>query len=195
MMKRSSLLMGFTVLSLLAACSPGDLNPSSSGSSSLLNGSSGSSNNSSNAGSSSDTGSNSNSDTGSTSPGSIVSSESNFDANTTFSSVIIDARGLKISASMSPTIADDAEELFPGNMAVDPDFAVNEGIAAYIYGDLEAARKSSRAGSAPLIIRAAAADGRSGVKLSAQDGKNLKAANSKGSFLKNFKVIFLLDKT
>lgn len=122
-------------------------------------------------------------------------SPSNFNPVTTFTSVIIDARGLAVSASMSPTISADGQEIFPGPGAgdIDPNFVINQGITAYVYGSLDDALRNTRAGSTPLIIKATAAEGRSGVKLSSQDGKDLQTANAKSPFLANFKVIFLLD--
>ncbi len=124
------------------------------------------------------------------------SAPSNFNPVTTFTSVIIDARGLAVSASMSPTISADGQEIFPGPGAgdIDPNFVINQGITAYVYGSLDEALRNTRAGSTPLIITALAADGRSGVKLSSQDGKDLQTANAKSMFLNNFKVIFLLDR-
>lgn len=121
-------------------------------------------------------------------------SSSTFDASETYTSVIIDARGLDVEASMSPQIySESGEELYLGGIPVDPDFAVNEGIAAFVYGSLDEAKGSSRAGDAPLLIKATAADGRFGVKISDADAANLRQADGKSLLLSHYKVIFLLD--
>lgn len=114
-----------------------------------------------------------------------------------YSSVIIDARGLGISASMSPTIQVGQQEIFPLAGEIDQDYVVNVGLAAYVYGGIETARQSTRAGKTPLILRAKAAHGRfgSGVELADKDGRDLIKASARSGILKQYKLIILLDKS
>lgn len=126
-------------------------------------------------------------------PGSDQSS-THFDAHQSYTSLIVDARGLGIQASMSPTISTAAgQEVYPNGIPVDPDFAVNEGIAAYVYGSLAEAKASSRAGDQPLVVKAQAADGRASVLISARDASQIQQADGNTLFLSHYKVIFLLD--
>lgn len=118
----------------------------------------------------------------------------NFKASETYTSVIIDARGLNLQASMSPVIySDSGAELYPGGIPVDPDFAVNEGIATYVYGSLDKAKASARAGDNPLVIKARAAEGRFSVVILAQDTISLSQADGRSLLLSHYKVVFLLD--
>lgn len=123
-------------------------------------------------------------------------SESQFDPQRSYSSVIIDARGLRVSASMSPFIQSAGRELFPvAGEKLETDFVINQGLSAYVYGSLEQARRSSRAGKQPLILRAQAAAGRAhqGLVLSESDGRNLLKADAKSGLLRQFKLVILLD--
>ncbi|MGV3525511.1 MAG: hypothetical protein ACO1RX_14870 [Candidatus Sericytochromatia bacterium] len=111
-----------------------------------------------------------------------------------YTSVVIDARGIKVGASMSPTIVSEGQELFPGPGEFDPEQVINVGLAAFVYGSMDEALRDTRAGSTPLVLKAIAPDGRWGVRLSRADGEALRASQSREPFLKNFRVVFLLDK-
>lgn len=70
-----------------------------------------------------------------------------------FSSVIVDATGLKLQRAMSPKIRRrDGSEVW-GTVNVDPDFVLEKGIVAYCK-TMDTARKNGRAGDNPLIIQA-----------------------------------------
>ncbi len=126
-----------------------------------------------------------------------LTTQSNYQPNGVYSSLILDARGLRVGASMSPSILVNQQQVYPPAGELDTDYLVNVGLAAYVYGSLNQAKQSSRAGQNPLIIRPLSAQGPggSGVTLSPVDGKNLLAAERRSGLLKRFKVIFLLDQT
>lgn len=125
-----------------------------------------------------------------------LTNKSNYQPGVVYSSLILDARGLRVGASMSPSILVSQQEIYPPAGELDTDYLVNVGLAAYVYGSVNDAKKSSRAGQLPLMIRPLAAQGPggSGVTLSPADGQNLLAAERRSGMLKRFKVIFLLDK-
>lgn len=129
-------------------------------------------------------------------PSDLVQS-SNYRPDLVFSSVIIDARGLGVKASMSPTLHVGSKEIFPLGGEIDIDYVVNVGLAAYVYGGVELARQSSRAGKTPLLLRARAAQGRagSGIVLAENDGRDLLRANQRSAMLNSYKLIILLDKS
>lgn len=97
---------------------------------------------------------------------------------------------------MSPTIEAGGRRIFPVSDAIDQDVLINQGIAAFVYGQLPAAKQNRRAGNSPLIVRARAVTGQlsSSVVLSPQEGQILSTVEARSGILKSFKVIFLLDK-
>ncbi len=110
-------------------------------------------------------------------------------------SVIIDARGLNVERSMSPKIRRrDGSEVW-GTLQVSPEFVIEQGIVAYATS-LGDAKKNRRVGANPLIIKAA---GRSGGRFTTdavitdEDADLLLRTNQKTGFLKEYRVIFLLD--
>ena len=112
-----------------------------------------------------------------------------------YTAVIVDTRGLRVERSMSPKIRRPSGEEVWGTMNVDPDYVIEHGVCAYArsMGD---ARGNKRAGENPLIIRAI---GRAGgnfncdAVISDRDADRLLAAARSNDFLKNCRVIFLVD--
>jgi len=108
--------------------------------------------------------------------------------------VIIDCRGLKLEPAMSPAIFDqDGGQVYIGNLKIDPDYVINEGIVAYEYS-LTEAKKNKRAGSNPLVIKAVKSEGKfkSDIVISNQDAQLLLGIEIKTKILSETKVIFLL---
>ena len=112
-----------------------------------------------------------------------------------FTSVIIDARGYKVTRAMSPKLrkADGSEAW--GTVHVSPDFVLDHGIVSYAR-TMEAARQIGRCGENPLIVKAI---GRAGGKamcdavVSDADADRILAENAKTKFLDQCKVIFIVD--
>lgn len=112
----------------------------------------------------------------------------------TFTSVIVDCKGLGVLPAMSPSLIDeDGGEVYYGNLPVDPDFVINEGIVSYA-GSMSEAKNNSRAGKNPLVIKAVKVLGnfKSDVVLKNDDAKKLLGADKNGEFLKFSKVIMVL---
>jgi len=70
-----------------------------------------------------------------------------------YTGLIIDCRGLDMSSCMSPKIYDeDGDEVY-GTMKVEPEYVIETGIASFPRS-MQEARRSSRVGDRPLVIRA-----------------------------------------
>jgi len=110
-------------------------------------------------------------------------------------SLVIDAKGLRVDRSMSPRILrPDGSEVW-GTVKADPDFITEHGIAAYARsrGD---ALASKRAGPNPLVIRAVGR-GRSvsgsDIVVSDSDASRILSEDRRTGFLKDFRVIVIVD--
>ncbi|HLK57676.1 MAG TPA: hypothetical protein VKU00_14010 [Chthonomonadaceae bacterium] len=113
----------------------------------------------------------------------------------TYTSVIIDARGLHLERSMSPRICRADGSPVWGNVDVDPDWLIEHGIVAYAHS-IQEARSNPRAGENPLILRAVGREGgnyASDPILRNMDATALLQANDMGGFLEKYRVIFVLD--
>jgi hypothetical protein len=113
-----------------------------------------------------------------------------------YTGLIIDARGLKVQPAMAPRILKaDGTPLY-GVGDFDLDKVVEQGLASY-YRDMEAARADKRAGNNPLILRPIGVYRRSvattDVVLSDADAAKLLAEDAKTRFLRQLKVVFVVD--
>lgn len=112
----------------------------------------------------------------------------------TYTSLILDCKGLGVIPAMSPAIFDaDDGEVYVGNLPIDPDYVINEGIVSYATTMAEA-KKLDRTGSNPLVLKATNVKGqfKADVYVSNSDAKKLIGAEEKGKFLKEFKVIMVI---
>lgn len=112
-----------------------------------------------------------------------------------FTSVIIDTRGYNVARAISPKIRTaDGSEVW-GTLPVTPDFAIDTGIVSYV-NSLDAAKKSSRCGGKPLMLKAV---GRAGGRamcdlvIADTDAEFLRSESGKTKFLEQCKVIFIVD--
>lgn len=111
-----------------------------------------------------------------------------------YTSVIVDCKGLGVLPAMSPSLIDESGgEVYYGNLPVDPDFVINEGIVSYA-SSLTDARNNSRAGNNPLVLKGIKVLGifKSDVTLNNNDAKKLLGANEASKFLTSSKVIMIL---
>jgi len=112
-----------------------------------------------------------------------------------YTSVIIDTLGLGVTRSMSPKIlrADGSEAW--GTVKVDYNFIADHGIVAYAR-TLGEAYANTRAGDNPLVIRAlerGPSAYKCDVVLSNDDAEYMLSENQRSRFLKDFRVVFLVD--
>lgn len=111
-----------------------------------------------------------------------------------YTGVIIDARGFGLEPTFSPLVYDASGRIIYGNMYIDADFAISQGMVEYaITSDmLESAIKGgSRAGNKPMLIKAIAVkDNNCNVVISDTDANMVLASNASAGFLKNCAVVF-----
>ena len=112
-----------------------------------------------------------------------------------YTSVIIDTLGLRVARAMSPKILRaDGTEVW-GTVKVDYDFLADHGIVAYAR-TLGEAYANARAGDNPLVLRAmnrGESSFRCNVVLSDDDADYLLSESARSGFLKDFRVVFLVD--
>jgi len=106
-------------------------------------------------------------------------------------SLVVDARGLKLAPALAPRILDEAGKEIYGPATLDDAGRRAGGTAAYAR-DLEAARAASkdRVGERPLVVKAVAVKG-SDVVVSAADAAAL--SGKRLGFLGQARVVFLAD--
>lgn len=111
-----------------------------------------------------------------------------------FTSLIVDCRGLRIDAIMSPKLMDTTGREIYGTVRVTPEYAIETGIVGYPRSMSEALR-SARAGAHPLIVKAVRANDkfRFNPCISGEDGDRILAANNRDHFLEATRVVFLVD--
>lgn len=112
-----------------------------------------------------------------------------------YTSVIIDTLGLGVVRAMSPKILRSSGSEVWGTVKVDYDFVADHGIVAYAR-TLGEAYANHRAGDNPLVLRAlrrGASAHKCDAVLSDGDAGYLLSESGRSGFLKDFRVIFLVD--
>ncbi len=112
---------------------------------------------------------------------------------TAYTCLIVDARGLKMSRSMAPTIADQSNRrIYPDPINVPPqEYLMENGIAQYATS-LDQAREI--AGKKPLTVKAVKRSNRKdGVIVTNEVGDQILMENRKAFFLSRCRVIFVID--
>lgn len=114
-----------------------------------------------------------------------------------YTGVVIDAQGYGLEPCMSPCIYDTNGRAIYGVTQIDVDFAINKGMVSYSRTMGEVSQGNTRAGYQPLIIKAVEVRGgpqsvnRVNVVVSVEDGNRILAANQKGHFLEDCRVVFV----
>ena len=109
-----------------------------------------------------------------------------------YTGLVIDTRGLHLSAALSPKVIDDKDMIVYGASFLARAEAVKKGVVGYVK-DLESARRNIRGGTNPLIAKSLrrAGKNKTDVILSADDSQNVREA-ARG-FLALGKVLFVID--
>jgi hypothetical protein len=111
-----------------------------------------------------------------------------------YTSLIVDCRGLRVSATMSPKLYDsDGHEVY-GTVKCSPDYAIDKGVVAYPRS-MDYALNRSRAGERPLIVKARGVADRFRFNpvISNRDADRARQANRSGRFFERTAVLFLVD--
>jgi hypothetical protein len=112
-----------------------------------------------------------------------------------FTGLILDAGGKGVKPVMVPRVltSDGQKEVY-GPAVADTEQAMRLGFAGYARSQ-ERARQTERVGSNPLLVKAQRADGVRGgdIVISEEDASKLYAADMKGKFLKDCRVVIVVN--
>jgi len=111
-----------------------------------------------------------------------------------YTGLIVDARGLGATPSLSAKILDEDDIEVYGSASVSYDFALKQGMIAYAK-NLDFARKNERVGENPLIIKAIGTSGNrnSDLIISIRDAAMVRKASRHLSFLSEGRVLVVVD--
>ncbi|OGL39076.1 MAG: hypothetical protein A2043_01965 [Candidatus Schekmanbacteria bacterium GWA2_38_9] len=112
-----------------------------------------------------------------------------------YSGIIIDARNLEAKPALFPKIFNEKDELIYNYSKVDYPYAVEQGMVRYTK-DLKSARKDERVSPKPLVLRAVAVKGeeKTNIVINTDDSKKLMKEEKNSGFLKQGKVVIVVDK-
>jgi len=111
-----------------------------------------------------------------------------------YTGLVIDARGLDARPAMAPkVVSEDHEEVY-GSAFVSREFAVQQGMAGYAR-DLADAQHNPRVGDNPLTVKGLRTDGqgKSNIVISNADASKIRTAADHLSFLRQCRVMIVLD--
>ena len=111
-----------------------------------------------------------------------------------FTGLLIDARGTEISPALSPKVLNEDGDVIYGFADVDRQFSLEQGMIGYLK-DLQAARSNERIKGRPFEIKALNSSGKNNADLviSNADGLRLRQMNREQSFLREARVMVVLD--
>lgn len=113
---------------------------------------------------------------------------------TVVSGLIIDARGLGVRPAMAPKVLDENGNEIYGSKFVSREYAVDVGMVGY-EKDIDRAQNNERVASTPMIVKAIRASGpnQTDVIISNADAQKIHGAAKNMNFLRQCKVMFVLD--
>jgi hypothetical protein len=111
-----------------------------------------------------------------------------------YTGLILDARGLKGQPAMAPMIVSESGEEIYGPAIVSREYAVQQGMAAF-ETDMMSAQRNSRVMNNPMVVRGLKAQGSTPCDfvISDADGRRVRSASENLLFLKQCRVVFVLD--
>jgi hypothetical protein len=114
--------------------------------------------------------------------------------NSTFTGLVIDARGLGVRPAMAPKVVDNEGAEVYGSKFVSREYAVDIGMVGY-EKDLNRAKANERVTDNPLVIKAVQGSGpnKTDVVVSSGDAQKIHGAAANMNFLQHCKVMFILD--
>ncbi len=115
-------------------------------------------------------------------------------AQTVFTGLIVDCRGMGVKPAMSPRILDGNGKEVYGSAYVSKEWAVKHGVVGYSKSISDAA-KLDRVGDTPGRIKAQKASGQNGtdVIISDKDASDIRSASENLKFLSQCRVVFIID--
>ncbi len=111
-----------------------------------------------------------------------------------FTGLLIDARGTEISPALSPKVLNQDGDVIYGFADVDRQFSLEQGMIGYLK-DPQVARSNERIKDRPFEIKALHSSGKNNADLviSNADGVRLRQMNREQSFLREARVMVVLD--
>ena len=112
----------------------------------------------------------------------------------TITGIILDARGLGVRPAMSPRIIDQNGGVVYGSGNFTREYAIKFGVAGYSK-NLDAAKEDPRVTGNPLIVKGIGIQGsnKTNLVIANSDAFKIKNADNRDQFLRNCKVMILLD--
>ena len=113
---------------------------------------------------------------------------------TEYTGLVIDCRGFLIKPALSPKVVDESGNEVYGSVYVSREYATSKGMVGYAK-DLAAAQKNQRVADNPLTVKGirTAESGDSDIVISNADAALIRGAAENLSFLKQCKVMIVLD--
>jgi hypothetical protein len=121
-------------------------------------------------------------------PPSTVSTSSSY------TGLILDARGLGVNPAMSPKVYDpDGREVY-GSAFVSRDFAISQGVVGYVKS-VDQAQQTDRVKGNPAIVKAVEAKGanKADLVVSKDDAEKLRALSQSQTFMREARVMIVVD--
>lgn len=111
-----------------------------------------------------------------------------------YTGLVLDCRGFKVITAMAPEIVDEDGKVVYGSAYVSRDHAVKKGMAGYTK-DISSNMAHPRVGQRPLVVRGirTAKSGPSDIVISNADSAKIRGTASNLSFLKQCRVLIVLD--
>lgn len=113
---------------------------------------------------------------------------------TTYTGLVVDARGLDAKPAMSPRVLDENGQEVYGAAFVSREYAVQQGMSGYSK-NIDAATENQRVTKNPLIVKAIKTEGpgKTDFIINNTEASNLRGAPENLSFLKQCRVIIVVD--
>lgn len=111
-----------------------------------------------------------------------------------YSGLIIDCKAVQLRPALAPKVFNKAGEEIYGSANVNKDFAVQQGMLGYLKS-VESAKENARVSNNPLIIKAIGVKGvnKADIIISDEDAARIKELDSKLNFLKECRVIAIIN--
>ena len=111
-----------------------------------------------------------------------------------YTGLVIDARGLRANAAVSPKVLDENGAQVYGILMVDKNEAARQGLCGYA-ADVDMAQRDQRVASNPLLVKAVRAEGSSmsDLRISNDDAQMVRAAAGSQPFLKQCRVMVVIE--
>ncbi|MBA4367759.1 MAG: hypothetical protein C0403_08995 [Desulfobacterium sp.] len=115
-------------------------------------------------------------------------------ASTTYTGLVVDARGLDAKPAMSPRVLDENGQEVYGAAFVSREYAVQQGMSGYSK-NVDTATENQRVTKNPLIVKAIKTEGpgKTDFIINNTEASNLRGAPENLSFLKQCRVIIVVD--